>query len=389
MSILEPVLAKKEQSNTSIRYGDRLILKIFRRLHEGVNPDLEIGRFITEANHYPHMFRRWRDSLEFRKGTNAVATVGNLQSWVSNEGDAWNYTLDHLTDYFENCLARSDDARSTWPPAGPLCWIILNQEVPALARETIGPYLTSASLLGQRTGELHVALASDRQDPDFAPEPFTHVLSSFLYQSLRTQRRSRVDAAPRAAHRPCPKKRAPRRGTVATVEEHDSRMLSTGRSTEKITAMRIRCHGDYHLGQLLFTGKDFVIIDFEGEPTRPLAERRAKRSALVDVAGMLRSLDYAAIVASKTGEFRPEDRSRLGAWSQFWVYWVSLVFLNSYFTAAGQAGFLPASKDELKLLLDLYVLQKAIYELTYELNNRPDWVNVPLRGIIEILQPTP
>jgi maltose alpha-D-glucosyltransferase/alpha-amylase len=143
------------------------------------------------------------------------------------------------------------------------------------------------------------------------------------------------------------------------------------------------------LGQLLFTGKDFVIIDFEGEPARSLAERRGKRSALVDVAGMLRSLHYAAIVASKTGEFRPEDRPRLEVWAQFWNYWVSLAFLNGYFTAAAPAGFLPTSKEELKLLLDVYILQKAVYELTYELNNRPDWVGMPIRGIIEILQPTP
>ena len=154
--------------------------------------------------------------------------------------------------------------------------------------------------------------------------------------------------------------------------------------------MRIRCHGDYHLGQVLFTGKDFVVIDFEGEPARPLAERRGKRSALVDVAGMLRSLDYAAIVASKT------RRIPSGGSTAPWCVVAVLGLLGLagfsqrlFHGCRPSGGFLPASKEELKLLLDLYILQKAIYELTYELNNRPDWVNVPLRGIIEILQPTP
>ena len=181
---LEPVLAKKEQSNTSITYGDRFILKIFRRLQEGVNPDLEIGRFITERTEYPHT-PALGGSIEFHKGSKGSATLGILQSWVRNEGDAWNYTLDNLADYFENCLARSD---KLVPPVKPPGHLLdhLNQEVPELAREAIGPYLGSASLLGQRTGELHMALASDRRDPDFTPEPFTPFYRRSLYQSLRT-----------------------------------------------------------------------------------------------------------------------------------------------------------------------------------------------------------
>jgi maltose alpha-D-glucosyltransferase/alpha-amylase len=157
----------------------------------------------------------------------------------------------------------------------------------------------------------------------------------------------------------------------------------------KITAMRIRCHGDYHLGQLLFTGKDFVVIDFEGEPARPLAERRGKRSALVDVAAMLRSIDYAATYGLKTGEFRSEDQPRLAPWAQLWVTWVSTMFLESYVKSVNGGGFLPASMDEVKTLLDLCTLQKAIYELSYELNNRPDWVDVPITGVLEILQSSP
>jgi maltose alpha-D-glucosyltransferase/alpha-amylase len=155
----------------------------------------------------------------------------------------------------------------------------------------------------------------------------------------------------------------------------------------KVTAMRTRHHGDYHLGQLLYTGKDFVITDFEGEPARALSERRTKRSPLRDVAGMLRSFDYAAVSALKSGHIRAEDAPGLEPWSRFWNHWVSVVFLKSYLAVAPQGGFLPKSKDEMKTLLDIYVLEKAIYELGYELNNRPEWVGVPIQGILEIVQP--
>jgi maltose alpha-D-glucosyltransferase/alpha-amylase len=155
---------------------------------------------------------------------------------------------------------------------------------------------------------------------------------------------------------------------------------------QKITGMRIRCHGDYHLGQVLFTGKDFVITDFEGEPAQPIGERRNKRSPLRDVAGMLRSFDYAALSALKSGDFRSEDLPRLALASDAWVFWVALLFLQSYLKASQSGGFLTTAKGELKNLLDVYLLQKAVYELNYELNNRPDWVSVPIRGVLAILQ---
>ena len=160
----------------------------------------------------------------------------------------------------------------------------------------------------------------------------------------------------------------------------------------KITAMRIRVHGDYHLGQVLFTGKDFVIIDFEGEPAHSLSSRKIKRSPLRDVAGMLRSFHYAAntplIGKMGGGGFRPADPSRLEPWANCWTLWVSAAFLSSYLEVSNRASFLPRSKDELSLLLSVYLLEKSIYELGYELNNRPDWVKLPLRGILQLLETT-
>jgi maltose alpha-D-glucosyltransferase/alpha-amylase len=158
----------------------------------------------------------------------------------------------------------------------------------------------------------------------------------------------------------------------------------------RITARRIRCHGDYHLGQVLYTGRDFIIIDFEGEPSRPLSVRRMKRSPLRDVAGMLRSFHYAAYAAllGQVAGVRPEDFSVLEPWAKFWYMWVGRAFLQSYLAVADSGNFLPDTQEEMQILLDAYLLEKALYELGYELNSRPTWVKVPLQGILQLLETT-
>jgi maltose alpha-D-glucosyltransferase/alpha-amylase len=158
----------------------------------------------------------------------------------------------------------------------------------------------------------------------------------------------------------------------------------------KISAIRIRCHGDYHLGQVLYTGKDFVIFDFEGEPARPLSERLLKRSPLRDIAGMLRSFHYAACAALFTqqasGFVREGDLPYLETWGKFWCFWVCVAFLKAYLPAVAKTRIVPQEKDEFRVLLDAYLLEKAIYELGYELNNRPDWLKIPLQGIQQQLE---
>ena len=380
---LEPAVVKKDQSNTSIVYGDRLILKMFRRLQDGINPDLEIGRFLTEKTSFENV-PKLAGSLELRRGNNGVATVGILQSWVRNEGDAWRYTLDHLADFFEACSARATLPADLYRAQGHMLDSV-ERGVPEAVRETIGAYLASAALLGTRTGELHIALAADRQDPDFAAEAFTPFYRRAVFQSLRTLAdRALATLRERLKHLP-DEGRAEAERVLALKNEIFDRFRFI--VDQKITAMRIRVHGDYHLGQVLFTGKDFVITDFEGEPAQPINERRSKRSPLRDVAGMLRSFDYAALTALRVGDFRPETLPHLAVAANCWVFWVSVVFLRNYLDATRNGGFLPADQQELKNLLDLYLLQKGIYELNYELNNRPDWVGVPIRGILDILHP--
>jgi len=378
-------LLRGEQSNSSVVYGDRLILKLYRRAGEGINPDLEVGRFLTERTRFTHV-AAVAGALEYRSGRSEPTTVAILQQFVPKAGDAWRYTLDQVRRYFDRALSSHQEGRSV-AVSGHSLLELTGEEPPALVGETLGAYVEFARLLGRRTAELHLALASRDDDPAFAPEPFTAFYQRGLYQSMRnlTARAFRL-LAERVKSLPADVQGDAR--TLAGLEDKTLAAFHTvlGRT---IPAMRIRCHGDYHLGQVLYTGKDFVIIDFEGEPARALGERRLKRSPLVDVAGMLRSFDYvvhAVLYGVAGGEApRPEDVPVLTPWARFWQQWASSAFLRAYLQQVGEAAILPRARDELARLLDVLLLEKNTYELGYELNNRPRWVRIPLAGMLHAL----
>jgi maltose alpha-D-glucosyltransferase/alpha-amylase len=384
---LSATVLRGEQTNTSIVYGDQLILKLFRRPEEGVNPDLEVGTFLTEKTslaHIPHV----AGSIEFRPPRGEPTVLAILQGFVPNHGVAWDFTLDALARYFERMLGRL--AEMPEPPLSvdaPLA--LARSDWPDQVHELIGSYVESAALLGERTAELHLALVSRPDDPEFAPEPFSTLYQRSVYQAIRSQAIQTILLLRKRQHDIPADARGDARAVLEREAELSRRFLQI--LNVKISAMRMRIHGDYHLGQLLFTGKDFVIIDFEGEPARPLSARRLKRSALVDVAGMLRSFDYAArtALAGARGALRLEDVSVLEPWAGFWTRWVSAAFLKAYLQKASAGAFLPGSDAQLSVLLDLYTLEKALYELGYELQARPEWVRVPLAGILQILGPTP
>jgi maltose alpha-D-glucosyltransferase / alpha-amylase len=372
-----------EQSNTSVVYGDRLILKVYRHLEEGVNPDLEVTRFLAERAGFAHV-PPLAGFLEYRGKGGGQASVALLQGYVANQGDAWEYTLDALGRYFESALVRARDGHSPPVPSASLTER-MHQELPEEAAELIGPYLYFVQMLGERTADLHLALASEREDPAFVPEAFSVLYQRSLYQSARTRLRQ-VFQQLRAGARGLPEGvRAAARSMLDRQGEVDRRLKRI--VGPKLEAVRIRAHGDYHLGQVLYTGKDFVILDFEGEPARPIGERRFKRSPLRDVGGMLRSFHYAAMSALEEGRIRPEDVSVLGPWAEMWNGWVGAVYLHSYVEGAGRAAFLPRDPLHFQALLDFYLLDKCIYELGYELNNRPGWLSVPLRGLELLLEP--
>ncbi|NIR46777.1 MAG: maltose alpha-D-glucosyltransferase [Gemmatimonadetes bacterium] len=379
---LQPSLLGAEQSNTSVVYGERMILKLFRRLDRGTNPDLEIGRFLTERTSFANA-PQVAGALSYEPNRGQPMTLAILHEFVPNEGDAWRYTLDELARYFERVLARpSADLELGEVDGSPLD--NLQRETPQLAGDQIGGYLEFSRLLGQRTGELHIALASRPDESDFAPEPFNAMYRRSLYQASRVRAEQALDLL-RTRMSQLPKEvRGEARSVLNMKSEIDRRLHAV--VDGKVRGSRIRCHGDYHLGQVLFTGRDFVIMDFEGEPARTISERRLKRSPLRDVAGMLRSFHYAAVSAHLTGSVRPEDVSVLEPWGRLWYLWVATEFLRGYFDTVADGGFLPPNDQELAATLDLCLLDKALYELSYELNQRPEWVHIPLRGITSLLK---
>jgi maltose alpha-D-glucosyltransferase/alpha-amylase len=383
-----PRLLKVQQSNSSIVYGDSLIMKLFRRLDVGVNPDLEISRFLTEHASFTHTppVAGW---LEYRSGRAEPRTIAILQGFVANQGDAWDFTLRDLSLYFERATTMQDAKPVV--PNRPLT-DLLNEEKPEKeAQDVIGAYLDAARLLGHRTAELHLALTADAENPDFAPEPYSTLYQRSIYQSMRnltgqvfrllSSRRSKIlaEAPPEV------------QGMAQAFLTHQDRILARfGAFLKcKLTVARIRGHGDLHLGQVLNTGKDFVIIDFEGEPARPLSERRRKHSALRDVAGMMRSFHYAAFGSLldnlKAGTLHQSDYAALEPWAELWQRWTSWAYLKGYLETAGEAPFVPRDREELRVLLDAFLLEKAVYEVGYELNNRPDWMRIPIHGIEQIV----
>jgi trehalose synthase-fused probable maltokinase len=380
---LDPRVLKAEQSNTSIAYSDRLLLKIYRRVETGINPDVEIGRILTTMNfsHCPPL----AGSIEYIRDKNDTMTVAILQGFVHNEGDAWRYSCEAFNQYIMRCRTQQNAQEHGLTCAGPLLQMVQG-DMPPVARERIGPYLESASQLGQRTAELHVALANAQGNPDFEPEPFSLEYRRSRYESMErlvshtcSLLTSRLNNLP-----PVTGQEARR---VLSIEPHIQNRFR-GFFELETRAMRVRCHGDYHLGQVLWTGQDFLIIDFEGEPGRPLSERRMKHTPIIDVAGMLRSFYYVpyATLLRQQPDFLEEDtEAGLEPWIRFWHSWVSVAFLKGYLTIAERASFWPETQGEFQVLLDAHLLEKAVYEIGYELNNRPDWVKIPVRGVLDIL----
>jgi maltose alpha-D-glucosyltransferase/alpha-amylase len=377
-------LLKVEQSNTSFIYENTYFLKLFRRLDEGVNPDIEMVRFLTESAAFQYI-PPFAGAIEYRRhGSSAAVMIGHLQGFVPNQGDAWQFSLNHISQYFEQVLSRRSEIGEV-PPLPPCLVGEGSAEISPVLKELAGGfYLEMISLLGKRTGEMHFAQAHHARDQNFSPEPFSLLYQRSLYQSMRnlTMRIFQIlsDNIRKISEE--------FREEAMHIINREQEVLSVFQRllTKKASAMRIRFHGDYHLGQVLFTGNDFVIIDFEGEPARPLSERRLKRSPLRDVAGMIRSFHYAIYhVLLKSVSVRTEDVAFLEPWAHLWYSCTSGIFIDSYLKTVKDAPFIPAEREEMEMLLRCFILEKAIYELGYELNNRPEWVGIPLKGILHIL----
>ncbi|QBQ54747.1 maltose alpha-D-glucosyltransferase [Nitrosococcus wardiae] len=354
-----------EGTNSTLILDNRLFLKVYRHLQEGINPEQEMGHFLTEVSPFPNIVPL-AGTLESLGPEGAPMTLALLQGFVPNQGDAWAYTVDYLERFLENSLAK------------PL------EEAAIELDETHNNYLRMMRILGQRTGELHQALAKETGNPAFDPEPISSAdldswqkhIEKDIEQTLKMLEQRRQEfSEPLRTEVDC----------LLALKETLLQRLALIPSQWR--AAKTRYHGDYHLGQVLVAEDDFVIIDFEGEPARPLAERRIKHSPLRDVAGMLRSFNYATAVALRhcTVE-RPEDRELLLPLVKTWEQQVGESFLTGYGEAAAGCPSYPADPEHAHYLIELFTLEKALYELRYELDNRPEWVDVPLNGLLEFLE---
>jgi maltose alpha-D-glucosyltransferase/alpha-amylase len=351
-------------SNSVVLLGERLFLKYYRRVRNGINPELEIGRFLTDVAHFPHCVAV-AGSVELQRRDGTSTALALLQKFVSNQGDAWTYTVDYLHRHLET-------QRDTNAPVQPDAHVT---------------YLERVRKLAERTAQLHAAFALRTGDPAFDPEPVT---AADIQQWGRDLRRD-TDATLRLV--------VERAGDLAApLQVHARRLLEAApRVTRHVdsfaqippSGIRTRLHGDYHLGQVLVVLNDFVIIDFEGEPSRSSEERRTKHSALRDVAGMLRSFNYARHAAVLAAARAPDEAEKLQPAASAWETAAREAFLEAYAAAALAAGLYGdrAQFDATRSLRDMFELEKALYELRYELSNRPDWVAVPLAGIAALISP--
>src|SRR5438876_6235753 len=292
-------------------FDNKFFLKLYRKLEDGVNPDVEITRFLTEHTDFPNV-PAFVGALEYRRPKAEPTVVCLLQRAAANEGDAWVLTLDAVGRYYERVLGRKADLQNETAPPG----VLLDELIG-------GVYPDKAKLLGQRTGELHLALASSTQNPAFAPEPFNTMAQRSVYQNMRASLRRAFTLLEKKLPDLSAAFRDEAKEVIATEQEilaREKRLLD-----RRTNASKIRIHGDYHLGQVLYTGKDFIILDFEGEPARALGERKLKRSALRDVSGMMRSFQYAAYSALWQPAMRTEDMPFLERWADLWYRQMSSV----------------------------------------------------------------
>ncbi|MBA3015273.1 MAG: maltose alpha-D-glucosyltransferase [Proteobacteria bacterium] len=369
-----------EQSNSSVVMDEQSIFKLYRRLEEGANPDFAISLHLTEHTNFEALAPVAGGILLNRNGT--TAAVAMLQPYLESDGEGWTYALHSAKDFLGKTQEiKEEDLR-------PFAGMSLLAAAAAYGKsggcDGFGEGLTAFENLGRRTAEFHVALASTTRQSAFKPEALDEVyLQSLADVFSRHARQTLVLLNSRIRELP---EDIQIKGDLALAE--GDRLISQFHqlSTIKSRATRIRCHGDYHLGQVLRRGTDWILLDFEGEPLRTLGERQEKHSPMKDVAGMLRSFAYAAMnILFSRENAPPEEVAFLSGRLQAWEEWVRAAFLHGYLDRAVGASFLPTKEKHLELLLHSFILDKAFYETEYELNNRPDWLRIPLEGILTFM----
>ncbi len=371
-----------EQSNTSLVFNNQFFLKFFRKLEYTINPDLEIIRYLTEQEQF-HQIPGYAGAIEVLHPEKPPMLAVMLQRMIENAGNAWDWNLQHLQRFYEQVMETGFDKTQLpeRPPKHHISW----EETPAALQQLIGQEVyQQASLLGKRTAELHLALGKDAKNPDFGPEQFDKTMQQSYCDSLQKLLIQKFDLLQRNLAR------IPESMQAKATEMLDDRE-NVIEFIQKITTQPaigtgIRTHGDFHLGQVLVAGNDLVILDFEGEPDKPFNQRRKKTSPLKDVAGMMRSYRYAAYAVLLTKfENAPQRQESLFTVADLWYHFVSRYFLGAYLDTMKGSHLLPAG-EAFNETLQIFSFEKAIYELGYELNNRPDWAIIPLISLAKFVK---
>jgi maltose alpha-D-glucosyltransferase/alpha-amylase len=373
-----------EQSNSSLKVGEHLVIKVIRRVEDGENPEVAIGHYLTQTVGFVHSPPTLGAITLRQKRHHNQATIAILQEYIPNDGDAWTYTQREIASYFSR--VPFDSPLEFLPPT---IEDLLNGDFSSKEPrgfELIGPVLTSAQLLGQRTAELHSAFAQST-DEAFVQEPLSsedrfQLHQHFLKSTSRCLQSLNAYVYRLTGH-------VKEKAIELLAKEEKILALFNAIRDHDIVASKIRIHGDYHLGQVLLRHNDFVIIDFEGEPTSSIRERTLKQSPLRDVAGMLRSIDYAAKSACSRFAANVDAPIFLmngpRSWAELWSAWMSAQFLDGYFRASRSASYFPKEKPHLIILLNVFLLEKALYEVEYELGHRPDWIHIPIEAVIRMI----
>jgi len=350
-----------EQSNSSILIAKKMILKAYRKLERGVQPELEMGRYLTDVAGY-HNTPPLLGSIEQFDSDGQPTALAVIQGFVPNQGDGWSFTLSHLKHFFGEILEGSADDLGNHS------------------------YVALMERLGIRIGELQQAFAIESGDSAFQPEPITEADVETRKQEIHSEAETTFGLLANSENMLPPEQQS-RVHALLDQRHHILRLISSFKLEPGSTIMKTRFHGDFHLGQVLVAGDDFYIIDFEGEPARPFAQRRAKQSPLKDVAGMLRSLNYAAwsaLFESAAGE--TDKVARLEKPAIDWARSSSAALMRGYRKTARGCASYPADPEMFRQLLDLLILEKALYEIRYEIANRPSWLRIPVEGIISLLE---
>ncbi len=357
-----PRTTTEGHSNTGVLLGDQLFIKGYRLMREGISVETEMSRYLSETAGYPHV-APFVGSFALHESDGKPVPLGAVQGFVRNQGDAWGYTLEAL-DRWRERLGDGETGESV---------------------EQLGLHRARMGQLGRRIGELHKALASPTDDPAFAPEPIRDLDLEKWSRSAQSELQSTLARLKKLRGSLSAGDRALADAVLGARKSLDARLAPPAAAA--LAATRTRHHGDLHLGQVLLVRDDFMVIDFEGEPARSVAERRRKHSPLRDVAGMLRSFAYAAGAARQRAQAGPGGRAEaLEEALEAWCAEVSEAFLDGYLEGVAGASSWPKSLRAAQRLLDLFVVEKALYEVRYELDNRPDWVGIPLAGL---LRPAP